>query len=115
MVWSSSAAAANKAYPGSNKFTRVTRHVFRRTQIDVAAFNASWDSCIGLGRKWEVGNAADALNCLQHGHRAYAAIAANHVGSPFGCFERKSFGAGAVQAVSIFINGRLSYHLEMRG
>src|SRR5438552_11487461 len=114
MLRSSSTAATHQAHAGSNKFARIARHVFRRTQIDVAAFNAARDSSVGLRRKWEVCNPADTFDGFQHRYRANAAIAANYVCAPFGCFERECLGAGPVQTVSVFINSRLSHDLKVR-
>src|SRR6266849_6209146 len=74
---------------------------------------AAGNFCVGLRRQRLGGLATDALNGFQHGHRANAAIAANHVRAPFFNLSDKRFRAGAIQAVAIFINSYLGHNLRL--
>ena len=91
VVGRGAAASADQAHSRSHEFARVTRHVFRRAQIDVAAFDRARHAGIGLGRQRQGSEGAHPLDRVQHGHRADAAIAADDVGTPAFNPGRESF------------------------
>ena len=106
------AASAYQAHSRSHELARITRHILRRTQIDVAALDRSRHTGIGLGRQRQGSERTDTFNHIQHRHRAHAAIAADDVGAPAFNSWCKALRSRAVEAVPVFINGDVGHHRD---
>ena len=77
-----SAASADQAHSGRHEFPGVAGHVLGRAQVDISALDRSGDSGVGLGCQRQGSRGAHALHRVQHGDRAYTAVAADDVRSP---------------------------------
>src|SRR5690242_11275534 len=109
-----SAAAAHQADAGVHEFAGVAGHVFRRAEIDVSTFYIARYTGVRLRGKRPGSVAPDTLNGFQHGHGADAAIAADDIRAPIVELGNERLGAGAIEAVAIFVDGHLSHDLCFR-
>src|ERR1700677_2173199 len=114
MIGRGAAASADQWDASRHEFSRVARHVLRRTEIDIPAFDRArhtgvWLRCQGQGSRGSY-----SLDGIQHGHRANAAVDAEDVDVPFGQSRREGFGVCAIEAVAIFVNRDLGDDWNLR-
>ena len=107
VIGGGSAASAHQLDAGSDKFFGVIRHVLWRTQINVAALDGAGHAGIGLGGERQGSGVAHAFDGVEHGYRPDTAIDAENIDIPFGEAGGKVLRVGAVEAVSILVNGDL--------
>ncbi len=93
VVGRGAAATADEANADIDELLGVTRHVLRRAEIDIASLDRARHAGVGLRRKRGSGHGAHALQCIEHGHRTDAAVAADDVGAPF--FQLRTVVLGA--------------------
>src|SRR5215510_9985877 len=79
---SRTAAPADNSYAMLNELLRIRRHVFRRAQVDVAAFDVPWLACVGLHGQFSGSRLLQALHDVEHCLRTHAAIQSDDVRSP---------------------------------
>ena len=113
MVRRRAAASADQPYSRGHELARVTRHVLGRTQIDIAAFDRSRHAGIGLGGQRQGSESPHPLDYIQHGHRADAAIAADHVGTPAFNAWRETLRSRTVKTISVFVDGDVGDHWDL--
>ena len=113
MLRSGSAAAAHQRHAYADKLLRVIRHIFGRAQIDVPSLNVARHAGVGLRRKRSRRHRANPLHGVEHGNRADAAIAADDVGAPLLQLRAVVLGAGAIEAVAVFIDGHLRHDRQL--
>ena len=107
------AATADQAHADVHEVVHEVRHVLRRAQIDVAAFDRARNAGIRLRRQRRGSDGANALQGVQHGHRTYAAVAANDVGAPGFQLRAVVLGTGSVEAVAVFVDGDLRHDRQL--
>src|SRR5579863_7908845 len=110
VIRSRPAAASYQANPGGGKLTRIARHVFRRTKINVAAFHRPRDAGVRLRCQGQGSDRSHALDPLQHCHRSHATVAPDNIRAPLRQPRSKSLRSRAVKAVGIFINRYLRHY-----
>src|ERR1017187_4002403 len=117
MIGSGSAASANQLDPGSHKFSRVARHVFRGAEINIPPFNGARHAGVRLRGQRQGSDGPNSLDGVQHGDRPDTAVDAKHVDIPFRQPGGKSLRIRTVEAVAVFINrdlgndGKLRIHI----
>ncbi len=104
------AAAANQAHTGGHEASRVRRHVFRRTQVDVAPLDIARPSGVGHGRQPDVADdGSEPLDRLEHGRRPDAAVHANDAGPAFEQHRRELFRRRPVETVAVLLGRHLRH------
>ena len=105
MIRCGAAASADQLHARRHELARVTRHIFGRAQINVAALDRARHAGVGLGSERQGSGGSQTLDRVEHGNRANAAIDPGDVYVPFRQASAKSFRVRAVEAVPIFVDG----------
>ena len=113
MLGRGAAATANQPDSGIDEALHEIRHVLRGAQVNVAALHRAGNAGVRLGGQRRGGDRSHALQRILHGHRADAAVTANHVGAPGLQLRSVMFGTGAIQAIALFVDGHLRHHRQI--
>jgi hypothetical protein len=114
MFWLRAAASANDPHAGRDELARIARHILRRAQVDVSAFHRSRNACIGLRRQRQGRGRAHAFDRIEHRDRTNAAITADDIRAPLCKLGREGLRVGAVETISVFVDGYLRNQRQMR-
>ena len=114
MIWCRSAASADKLDSGRCEFSRIARHVFRRTEIDIASFHRARHAGIRLRGQGQGSRGSHPLDRVQHGDRSHAAVDAEHVNVPLRQAGGEGLRVGTVEAVAVFVDRDLSDDRNLR-
>src|SRR5580765_67728 len=98
------AASTHQSHSRRDELPRVTRHVFRRAQVDVSSFYRTRHASIRLRGQRQGSDSAHALDRVEHRDRPNTAVAADDISSPVGELGGKSFRVGTVKTIGIFVH-----------
>src|SRR5690242_8520502 len=100
----SSAAPTDQIHARSHKLPRIAGHVLGRAEIDISPFYGAGNSCVRLCDDWQGGKRPYTFHGIEHGNRANAAIATNHICAPLRQAWNKNLWRRTVQSVAVFID-----------
>ena len=86
---------------------RVRRHVFGRTQINIAALDVARLARVRLGGEAQLGNRCHPLDGLEHRRGTDTAVDADERGAAALQLRDETLGRGAVERVAAFLRGHL--------
>ena len=104
MIGRGAAASADQLHAGRHEFSRVARHVFRRTEIDIPSFHRARHARVRLRGQGQGSHRSHPLDRVQHRHRPHAAVDAEYVDVPLREARGKGLGVGAIKAIPVFVN-----------
>ena len=95
--------------PAHSMPPRVLRHVFRRTQIEVAALHAHRHARVGHGADRLGSERHHALDGFERGLGTHRTIDADHIGGPFVQAAGEFFRFGAAGKIAVIVDGDLRH------
>ena len=108
------AASAHDAHARPEQPPRILRHVFRRAQIEVAAFHAHRNARVRHGADGLGGECHHALDGIERGLRAHGAIDPDDIRRPFVETPREGFRFRATGQVPVIVDGHLRHDGHLR-
>ena len=101
------ATPADQAHTGGDEAPRIRRHVFRRTEIEIAALDVARLTGVRLRREPYIDDVGDALDSLEHRRGSDAAVNADDVGAALDQLRRELLRRRTVEAGAILFRGHL--------
>ncbi len=110
VVGRGAATAADDLRSSGDGFAREAGHVFRRAEVDVAAFDGAGHAGVGHCRKRQSGGGAHGFNSGENGCRAGGAVDSDGARAPLG-EQRGGLGGGcAIEAVALVVHRHHHQH-----